>query len=115
MNLVADESIDGSIVDHLRANGHKVVYVAEMSPGIPDDEVLSLARDRQALLLTADKDFGDLVFRQSIPHCGGLLIRLVGLDPEDKAAVVSSVLESHAAEMAARFSVVTPETLRIRQ
>lgn len=73
MNFVADESVDRQVVDRLRQEGHQVRYVAEMEPGISDDAVLELANREAALLLTADKDFGELVFRQrrvllGVPH-----------------------------------------------
>lgn len=64
MNFLADENVDQQIVDQLRKNGHDVLYVIEMEPGISDDEVLARANRRGALLLTADKDFGELIFRQ---------------------------------------------------
>lgn len=51
MNFVADEGIDGPIVEVLRENKHYVWYVAEMDPGISDEEVLSLANRENALLL----------------------------------------------------------------
>ena len=63
MNLLADESVDGAIVDRLRADNHAVPYVAEMAPGIDDDTVLQRAMRNGALLLTGDRDFGELVFR----------------------------------------------------
>ena len=63
MNLLADESLDYQIVYQLRQDGHVVWYVAEMDPGIADDLVLELANRESAVLLTADKDFGELVFR----------------------------------------------------
>lgn len=85
MNLVADESIDGPIVERLRASGFEVVAVADVSPGLGDDEVLSLANDRQAVLLTGDKDFGDLVFRLGRVSAGVILVRLSGLKPRRKA------------------------------
>lgn len=58
MKLVADENVDGPVVARLREDGHEVDYVAEMAPGIGDDEVLDYANGRQALLITTDKDFG---------------------------------------------------------
>jgi predicted nuclease of predicted toxin-antitoxin system len=64
MKFVADENIDRQIVDRLRQDGHIVMSVAEMDTGISDDVVLDLANQEGSLLLTADKDFGELVFRQ---------------------------------------------------
>ena len=64
MNLLADEGVDRQIVDRLRHEGYSVLYVAEMDPGLADELVLDRANRAQALLLTVDKDFGELVFRQ---------------------------------------------------
>ncbi len=63
MNFVADEGVDNQIVKKLREEGHQVLYIAEMDPGISDDEVLHQANSQNALLITADKDFGELIFR----------------------------------------------------
>jgi predicted nuclease of predicted toxin-antitoxin system len=63
MNLLADESIDRPIVVRLRQEGHIVRYIAELEPGISDDKVLEIANNEAAPLLTADKDFGELVYR----------------------------------------------------
>ena len=71
-----DESLDRQIVDRLRREGHTVWYVAEMEPGIPDDIVLDLANREADVLLTADKDFGELVFRQGRVTSGIFLVRL---------------------------------------
>ncbi len=60
MNFLADEGVDRQIVDRLRLDGHGVLYIAEMDPGISDDEVLDIANREDALLLTSDKDFGGL-------------------------------------------------------
>jgi len=59
VKIVADESVDRQIVAQLRVSGHEVAYVAELDPGIPDEIVLSRSREADALLITADKDFGD--------------------------------------------------------
>lgn len=55
MKIVADESVDNQIVARLRANGHEVLYVAELDPGIEDEQVLVLSRQANAILLTAVK------------------------------------------------------------
>ena len=62
MKIVADESVDRQIVDRLRADGHEVLFVAELDPGIDDETVLLRSRQSSAILLTADKGFGELVF-----------------------------------------------------
>jgi predicted nuclease of predicted toxin-antitoxin system len=59
--FLADEGVDRQIVERLRHDGHGVAYVAEMSPGIMDEVVLKQSRDSASVLITADKDFGELV------------------------------------------------------
>ena len=61
--------------------------------------VLLRSRESNALLLTADKDFGDLVFRQRLLHSGVLLIRLAGLTPDEKASTVAAVIELHGSQL----------------
>ncbi|SPF52398.1 hypothetical protein SBA4_5030003 [Candidatus Sulfopaludibacter sp. SbA4] len=80
MRFLADEGVDRQIVERLRLDGHEVAYVAEMSPGLLDDAVLRESRDAGRVLITADKDFGELVFKQREASTGVLLVRLWGLD-----------------------------------
>jgi predicted nuclease of predicted toxin-antitoxin system len=115
VNLLADEGVDRQIVERLRADGHEVIYIAEMAAGMTDDDVLNLGRDTSSLLLTQDKDFGELVFRQGLATSGVLLIRLAGLEARAKAASVSAVIKDREAELSGSFSVLTVGSLRIRK
>ena len=114
MNFFADESVDHPIVERLRADGHDVLAVAEMAPSIPDDTVLAHANQRGDVLLTGDKDFGELVFRQHQVTAGVVLIRLAGLSAETKAGIVSAALREHGAELLHAFTVISPGMVRIR-
>lgn len=111
---MADEGVDRAIVLALRAAGHDLDYVAEFGSGISDTEVLQRARAVSAVLITGDKDFGELVFRQGLVTGGVLLLRLAGLAAEDKVALTSNAVEMHGPEMASAFSVLNPRALRIR-
>lgn len=115
MILLADESVDRPIVERLRQDGHDVWYVAEMSPSITDEEVLAQANAQNALLLTEDKDFGELVFRLGQVHLGIVLVRLAGLPSFAKAETVAGVFRDHAPELPGAFSVITPGAVRIRK
>lgn len=114
MKLVADESIDKQIVDCLREHGHSVSFVAETSPSLDDDAVLARANEQQAPLLTSDKDFGELVFRQELVSHGVLLVRLAGLLSETKARIVAAAIGEHEQELRGNFAVVAPGAVRIR-
>lgn len=115
MKWVADENIDRQIVATLRAQGHDVVYIAEIDPAAGDPEVLRLATATSALLLTADKDFGDIVYRLKQATDGVVLLRLHGMDPDDKADILSRVVEEHGDELRGAFTVVTEDKVRIRK
>jgi len=115
MNLVADESVDRQVVERLRDDGHSVWYIAEMAPSISDDEVLQIANNGSAPLITSDKDFGELVFRQHLVSYGVILIRLSGLSAKSKANIVSSTITNHAKEILGNFTVISPSRIRIRK
>jgi predicted nuclease of predicted toxin-antitoxin system len=114
VKLVADEGVDKSIVDALRAANFHVTYFAEEARGADDPVVLAMANEAETLLLTCDKDFGELVYRQRLTTAGVLLIRLAGLTPETKARLVTDAVQAHLTEMLNAFSVITAGLLRIR-
>lgn len=114
MKFLADEGIDRQIVEHLREEGYVIKYVVEMEQGISDDAVFELANKEELVLLTADKDFGELVFRLQQISKGVILIRLAGLSPARKAEIVVSIINRHAEELVEAFSVITPAGIRIR-
>jgi predicted nuclease of predicted toxin-antitoxin system len=114
MNFLADESVDNPIIERLRHDGHDVLAVLEMEPSISDEIVLERANQKGALLLTADKDFGEIVFRQRRITAGVVLIRLAGLSPGTKAAIVSDVIREHSSELLHAFTVISPGMVRIR-
>ena len=115
MNLVCDEGVERSIISHLREQRHHVLYVAEFERGITDEAVLAKASEMAAPLVTNDKDFGELVFRQRLLTTGVILLRLAGLTNEAKANVVVSAIHEHSAELAGAFTVITRSRVRIRR
>ena len=83
-DIFGDESVDHQIIERLRQDGDQVLDVTELDPGISDDKVLSMANGSKAILLTSDRDFGDLVFRQRRLINGIVLIRLADCLPQKK-------------------------------
>jgi predicted nuclease of predicted toxin-antitoxin system len=77
VKILLDESADARLQPYLRSNGYDASRIAREHPaGLPDREVLALAVAEQRILLTADHDFGELVFRQGQAHEGVILFRL---------------------------------------
>jgi len=114
MKFVADENVDLPIIARLRKEGHEVYAIIEMSAGVPDDEVLKQANRQGVVLLTGDKDFGELVYRDKRFTCGIVLIRLAGLSNSEKVEIVASVIKEHASELGNAFTVISQRNLRIR-
>jgi predicted nuclease of predicted toxin-antitoxin system len=73
---LVDECVDARLVERLRSAGHDVVYMSDVAPATTDVEVMAHAQKEGRLLLTEDKDFGDLVFRQGGHVPGLVLLRL---------------------------------------
>lgn len=114
MTLLADESVARAVLEQLRADGHTVAAMAEIAPGAADTQVLAEADRTQAVLLTEDKDFGELVYRQGASHQGVVLVRLAGLSRAVRAALVSEAFKAHGAEFVGAFTVITSSGIRIR-
>jgi predicted nuclease of predicted toxin-antitoxin system len=111
--IVADESVDSRIVIQLRQIGLSVYAIVEQQPSIKDEEVLSIANENDALLITEDKDFGELVFRLQLPHRGILLIRIA--NAEEKIESVVRTITKYHAELLNKFSVINGNKLRIKE
>ena len=115
MIVCADESVDKAIVESIRRLGFNAISVTETTPGIPDTLVLSRANELGAVVLTADKDFGELVYRHRQAHSGVILIRLADRTSEERSAIVAAAVQLHAGEFEFGFAVVTAEAVRIRR
>ena len=115
MKIVADENIDAPIVDRLRLDGHAVTAIAEAHRGAPDEEVLAIANAAGAVLLTADRDFDELVFRLHQANEGVVLVRLAGQSCEAKVKLISDFFTRHEEEILGAFSVITPDLVQIRK
>ncbi len=115
MRYLADESVERQIVDALRVAGHEVDQIAELAPGSTDSDVLARANRQSAVLITEDKDFGELVFRGRQPNPGVVLLRLSGLTRQRKIAIAVQVFADRAADFAGAFTVVTDTGVRIRR
>jgi len=115
LSLLADENIDQRLVSSLRLAGISVYSVAESSTGITDEEVMRLSENLGALILTDDKDFGEIVFRKQRSCPGIVLLRLTGVDYSRKADHVIQVMARYGSEMIGKFVVITADRVRIRK
>lgn len=112
--FLADEGVDFRVIAALRLLGYQVQSIAEDSPSIPDTAVLALAVECDAVLITEDKDFGEMVFQKRLCSHGVLLLRLNGLPGRRKVELVAEAFAAHARDLRGCFSVINERALRIR-
>ena len=115
MKLLANDSVDFGIVIRLRNEGFEVVSIAELNSGISDVDVLKIATERKLLLITEDKDFGELPHRLKHNHFGVLLIRLSEMKRKERIELAAETIQKHFLELQNNFSVLTPTHIRIKK
>ena len=115
MRLVADENCDFSVVLDLRLAGYDVVSIMEQMAGAADETVIDFARSERRLLLTEDKDFGQLVFAAAKQNSGVILIRYPASARAALSAAVLKLLSDSGESLYSRFAVLEPGRVRVTQ
>jgi len=114
MRLFADENMARAIVTWLRERGHDVLYASEIQAGAADSDWLSRAEAEGRLILTSDKDFGDLIFRDRLTSHGVVLLRLGDMTLEQRLSRLEQAWASVEANPVGKFIVITPSKVRVR-
>jgi predicted nuclease of predicted toxin-antitoxin system len=112
---VADENLDRNLVLALRDLGLEVISIFEEYRGVSDKVVVEIANRMDAVIITEDKDFGELTYRLGIENRGIILIRLSGLTNEEKIRIATEVIETYSDQLYNHFTVVHPQKIRIRR
>ena len=114
MRWLVDECVDAALVEHLRRAGHDVVYVSDIIPRASDADVMRHAEREDRLLLTEDKDFGDLVFRQfgSVP--GLVLLRIGAAQRRHKPQRLMAAIDRFGDTLFGRYTVIESARFRSR-
>lgn len=113
MRFLADESCDFSVVRALRASGHDVVAIAEISPRVDDKVVIDFATRERRILLTEDKDFGQLVYADRRATEGVLLLRFPATARAALSKAVVKLVGEAGDRLVGRFVIVQPGRIRI--
>ena len=115
MRFLLDENVEHRAATFLQSEGHDVTTIVDDYPrSIDDRDVLALAVSEGRILITNDRDFGELIFSQHLPHAGVIYFRLpLDTAATDKTDRLRELLASHQADLTA-FIVVTPTGVRIR-
>jgi Domain of unknown function (DUF5615) len=113
VRFLADESCDFAVVRALRGASHDVLAVMEVARGAKDAEVLAIAREERRVLLTEDKDFGQLVYSGGEGAAGVVLIRFPGSARLTLPAAVLDLVARFGDRLSTSFIVLEPGRVRI--
>ena len=114
MKFLADECCDTGLVESLRNHGHDVLYVTEKKAGTIDDEILSDAYKEERILITEDKDFGELVYRFKKPTHGIVLIRIDVHERQIKWSRLKKLIDDYGTRLQGHLTVVDAQKFRFR-
>jgi len=116
MKLLANENFPKASVLLLRSYGYDITYIGKNTPGITDKEVMESAQSQQRLIITFDRDYGELIFKHNYkPEQGVLYFRLPEYSPEQPAMIVHELLAIFKLETYRRLTVYDGQTIRQRK
>jgi predicted nuclease of predicted toxin-antitoxin system len=115
MRFLADECLREEIVAALRDAGHEVATIAGSQAGAPDELVLERAIRERAILLTADKDFGEITIGRGARASGVVLFRRSAAYPLRAVARLLRLIEEHGEELYLCYAVISPARTRLRR
>lgn len=113
MELLADESCAGPVVWALRAAGHNLVVIAEIAKGAPDEWVMERAFTEGRIVVTEDRDFGELVYGSGRPNAGVIFVKFHSRARRAKPAAVLEAVAKLGDRLRGGFAVVEPGRVRI--
>ena len=113
MRFLVDECTGPAVALWLRRQDHHVISVYDEMRGVDDREVIHKAYEQNCVLITNDKDFGELIFRLKKPHKGVILLRLEDERAVNKIAVLQRLFDSYEKSLVDHFIVATETAIRI--
>jgi predicted nuclease of predicted toxin-antitoxin system len=115
VKFLVDVGVSKAVEEWLRSEGYDVVAVRDIDPRMQDVDILEEAARQSRLVVTMDKDFGELVYNSGKAHAGVLLLRLADARSEEKVAVVRSILDRYSERLPGAFAVYQSGRLRVRK
>ena len=113
--FLLDESSNYQIAPHLRRLGHDVTAIGQDYPAsLKDVQILTIAVREQRIVITNDRDFGELIVRETRPHAGVILFRLGSVTTDELIARLDVVLTEYA-HLLGQFVIVSRQRVRSRR
>lgn len=113
-NLLLNENIGIKVANFLRNKNYNTKSAIEDFKGVSDKELLEIASQEERLIVTLDTDFCKLIFRDSLPCCGVILLRLKNESPDNISKILISFLENVKEDLKDKFVVITEARARIK-
>lgn len=114
LKLIIDVNVGHKIEQWLTANAYDVRLIRDLDPRMSDKDILQMAIHEQRIVVTMDKDFGEMVYREGKKHAGVLLLRLEQTPSATKISILSHILANYADQLVGKFAVYQAGRLRIR-
>jgi len=114
IKFLADVNIEKTIVNEIRNCGYDILWVADYDCQMSDEALLKLANDEDRILITNDKDFGELIFYQNKISSGVILFRIPGHNVERKRKSLQKLLEKYRDKIPGSFVVVSGKKIRFK-
>ena len=115
IKFIIDAGVGRSIEEWLISQNFMVLSIVSINPEMEDIKIVELAQREDAIIITMDKDFGELVFKQKVLHKGILLLRLEDAISSEKLAVIQTIIPFQLEKIKSNFSVYQNGKLRIRK
>lgn len=115
LKFLVDENVEYTVVHYLRKQGYDVLSIAESHPSLDDVDILQKAVQEHRIIITNDKDFGLLAFKEKLPAAGIILFRLYDQSAAAKLRILARVLEGYKLRLYGNFIVISEGKIRIRK
>jgi len=112
IKFIADVNVEKTAVDYLLMRGYDIKWIPEYSCEISDEDLLQLANTEKRILITNDKDFGELIFLQKKLSTGIILFRVKGQRPHEKVKLTRKLLQGYQNKLLHYFIVITKNKFR---
>lgn len=115
MKFIVDESSGKGVAQFLISKGYDVIYVGDFMEQALDESILEYASAENRVLVTNDKDFGELVYKKQKRVAGLILIRPKDERPSKRIQLIQYLLDKHWHQIEGNFVVITEKVVRIRK
>jgi predicted nuclease of predicted toxin-antitoxin system len=115
LKFLVDVGVGEKVEEYLLEKRYDTKSVRSLDQKMPDQEIIRLAALEKRIVITMDKDFGELVYHSGMDHCGILLLRLEDATGLEKQQVVAKILAKYADNMKNNFCVYQNKKFRFRK